>query len=338
MYSDASEFDREDEDTVSWSSTRTIDNNRSNTSTLRPVSEFGNLVDTHGWIQCPSKSYPNRVYFHNVHSNCNTWYRPISRYIDIPFSSIKKVYNTDDVSANNIDLLSVSDSENEPSVSAAKRDGDKSLTTVPDVIARYYYTPQVDLTSDTDSCNLSVDAFECHYEEEQIDENNNIDEGIKDEKSESESGCSTLYATNFLETEFFVEENEINTEKLDQIFNSSNSDISSAITQTSSGAPCFVYTVPRLKRISFEDLELIKPRKIRVSNRVQKEPKRPRKIICDMYGVRTINYDLPAPDQVRTEVGVKSTSLSESDSDDICFRDILHHLYQNCYISRFLSL
>lgn len=224
------------------------------------------------------------------------------------------MYQRDDASANNIELLSVSDNENEPDVSTAKRDGDKSLTPVPDVIARCYYTPQVDLASDADdSCNSSVDAFasECHCEKEQIDKNNN-DENIADEKSDSEMSCSTACATNFLETEFFVGENEINIEKTNQIFGPSTnddiSDISSATTQSPSR---FVYDVPRLKRISFED-QLIKPRRTRVSNHVARGP---RKIICEMYGVRTINYDLPIPDQVREEVGVKTSTLSESDSD-----------------------
>lgn len=91
MYSDASEFDGEDEDVASWSSKRTNDENHDDSSTSRTVHEFGEFVDNYGWIQCRSKSYPGRVYFHNTHSNCNTWYRPISRYIDVPFISVNKV-------------------------------------------------------------------------------------------------------------------------------------------------------------------------------------------------------------------------------------------------------
>ncbi|XP_070156438.1 uncharacterized protein [Polyergus mexicanus] len=310
MYSDTTELDGEDEDVASWSSKRTIDENRNDESTSCSVREFGDFVDNHGWIQCRSKSYPGRDYFYNTHSGCNTWYRPISRYVNIPFISIRRMYHQDDVSANNIELLSVSDNENEP---AAKRDGDKSLTPVPDVIARCYYTPHVDLTSDADdSCSSSIEGFasEYHYKKEQIDKNNN-DEDIADEKSDSETGCTTLCATNFLETEFFVGENEVNMEKINRIFDSStNDDISSATTQSPS-AQRFVYDVPRLKKISFED-QLIKPRRTRVSNHVARGP---RKIICDMYGVRTISYDLPTPDQVRAEVGVKTSTLSESDSD-----------------------
>ncbi|EFN60320.1 hypothetical protein EAG_04048 [Camponotus floridanus] len=311
--SDTSEFDGEDEDVASWSSKRTNDDDRDGSSASRAVREFGDLVvDNYGWIQCRSKSYPDQVYFHNTHSNCNTWYRPISRYIDIPFISVKKVYHTSDVSGNNIELLSVSDNENEPDVSAAKRDGDESSTAVPDVIARCYYTPQVDLTSDVDdSCRSSVDASanECHCEKEQIDENNNEnDEDIANEKSDPET---VLCATNFLETDFFVGENQVNTERIDRIFNTSKEDADDDVSL--SEAPC-LYDVPRLKRISLED-QLIKPRRTRVSNRVSNRVKRPRKIICEMYGTRTINYDLPTPDQVPAEVGVKLSTLSESDSD-----------------------
>ncbi|XP_050466885.1 uncharacterized protein LOC126859532 [Cataglyphis hispanica] len=307
MYSDTTELDGENEDVASWSSERTINDNRNDTSSVR---EFGDFIDNHGWIQCRSKSYPGRVYFYNTHSGCNTWYRPISRYTDIPLISIKRIYQRDDVSADNIELLSVSDNENEPDVSSAKCDGDKSLTPVPDVIAQYYYTPQVDSASDSDdSCNSSVDVFasECHYEKEQIDKNN--DENIADEKSDSEMNYSALCATNFLETEFFVGENDVSIKETNRIFDPSTiDDISSATTQSPSR---FVYDVPRLKRISFED-QLIKPRRTRVSKHVARGP---RKIICEMYGVRTINYDLPIPDQVREEVGVKTSTLSESDSD-----------------------
>lgn len=226
--------------------------------------------------------------------------------------------HVDDVSTtNDIELLSVSDNENE---SAAKRNSDKSSTVAPDVIARCYYTPQVDLISDDDSCRSPVDpldASECHYnEKEEIDgNNNNVDEDIGDERSDSETGCSTFCATNFLETEFFVGEDEINVEGIDRIFNPTTLDddeVSSATTLSHSEiAPYVVYGVPRLKRISFED-QLIKPRRTRVRNPVDRGQ---RKIICDMYGVKTINYDLPTPDQVLAEVGVKSSTLSESDSD-----------------------
>lgn len=230
------------------------------------------------------------------------------------------MYHTDDASANNIELLSVSDNENESDVSAT-RDSDKSSTAVPDVIARYYYTPQVDLTSDADdSCRSSVDAStgdastgEYHYEKEQIDENNNENnEDVADEKSDSEA---ELCVTNFLEVDFFVGEDQVNTEKIDRIFNSSTKDTDDDVsfTQSSSSAP-YLYDVPRLKTISFED-QLIEPRRTRVSNRVSNRAQRPRKIICEMYGTKTINYDLPTPDQVSAEVGIKLSTLSESDSD-----------------------
>lgn len=55
------------------------------------VPEFGEFEDNYGWIQCRSKSYPDRMYYHNTHSGCNTWYRPISRYVDIPFVSVERV-------------------------------------------------------------------------------------------------------------------------------------------------------------------------------------------------------------------------------------------------------
>lgn len=55
------------------------------------VHEFGEFEDNYGWIQCRSKSFPSRVYYHNTRSGCNTWYRPISRYINIPVVSVGRV-------------------------------------------------------------------------------------------------------------------------------------------------------------------------------------------------------------------------------------------------------
>lgn len=55
------------------------------------VLEFGEFEDNYGWIQCQSKSFPDRVYYYNTRSGCNTWYRPVSRSIDVPVISIRRV-------------------------------------------------------------------------------------------------------------------------------------------------------------------------------------------------------------------------------------------------------
>lgn len=220
-----------------------------------------------------------------------------------------QVIRKDDMpTTNDIELLSVSDNEKEPVASATD---DDTSTVIPDVIARYYYTSQ-DSKSLPDR-SPSIDAFvsECLYdEEEQIDENNHVDdEDIGDERNNSEMEC----ATNFLETQFFVGDDEVNPESIDRVFKSAmiDDEISSATTLSTSAIAPYVYGVPRLKKISLED-QLIKQRRTCVSNRVMKEP---RKIVCNMYGVKTINYDLPTQDQVQAQVGVKSSTLSESDSD-----------------------
>lgn len=100
MYSDVciSDFDSDD-DNIAWPSQQSNNNDyingnigTSSTSMQNSQSEhvrgFGEFKENYGWIQCQSKSYPERVYYHNTHSGCNTWYRPISRCIDIPFVSI----------------------------------------------------------------------------------------------------------------------------------------------------------------------------------------------------------------------------------------------------------
>lgn len=57
----------------------------------RCIREFGECVDNNNWVECRSKSRPDLLYFHNTHSGCSTWHRPVSRYVDVPFVSIQRV-------------------------------------------------------------------------------------------------------------------------------------------------------------------------------------------------------------------------------------------------------
>ncbi|XP_012217238.1 uncharacterized protein [Linepithema humile] len=308
MYSDVciSDFDSDNDD-IAWSFQRPSNNdylnesistgsNSSSTFTYdsrsERVREFGEFEENYGWIQCRSKSYPDRMYYHNTHSGCGTWYRPISRCVDIPLVSIdapSKVCHIDDTTVNDLELMSVSDHEKESDVSAVKHNGNGSLIEAPDIITRYYYTPQVDLTSNMDNINDSYESInalnKCGNKKKKIDLNkNNISNDIDDSETEVELLC----ATNFLETEFFVEESEVLIKSPPRI--------------------SVAYGVPCVKKLNFED-QLIKRRTC-----ISKDQESG-KIICDMYGVRTINYNLSEPDQKPNEVGIKSSRLSESDSD-----------------------
>lgn len=98
MYSSASVTDLDSDDYEYPNYDCDVDDN-SNSSCNKSVQksqscrvhQFGEFEENYGWIQCPSKSYPDRVYYHNTRSGCHTWYRPISRYVDIPFVSIRRV-------------------------------------------------------------------------------------------------------------------------------------------------------------------------------------------------------------------------------------------------------
>lgn len=222
--------------------------------------------------------------------------------------SFRQAYHADDPleSAQDLELMSVSDDERKPDASGQvpARDHDRSLMDVPDIIARYYYTPQMNLISNTDdSCNSS-DASE-HYERKEReanveDENNNVSDSIN----------SPLYVTSFLETEFLEGEGVVDTEGTNRMFNTPLRD--NAFNMPRYRAGRVVYGVPRLKRIGPRS-QLIKPRRTCVT-KTREEPG-PRKIICDMYGVRTINYNLPEPEHVLAAAGVKMSTLSASDSD-----------------------
>lgn len=202
--------------------------------------------------------------------------------------------------------MSVSDNEKDPNVSGgiSTCDHNRSLIDVSDVVTRYYYTPQ--MVSNTDDSHSSTDEYasECfEMKEEQAD--------VNDENSDvndSKAVCSQLLATNFLETELFVRD-DVDTKETSRIFNSLLKENASNVRPYRTKR--IVYRVPRLKKIGPES-QLIKPS--RTWNRKAPSPG-PRKIISDMYGVRTISYDLPEPDQPCAAVGVKTTTLSDSDSD-----------------------
>lgn len=206
---------------------------------------------------------------------------------------------------NDLELMSVSDDEKDPNVSEgiSIRDRNRSLIDVSDIVARYYYTPRMGLISNTDGSHNSTDEYasECYKTEQEdyVNDENNV--------NNSKAVCSQLFATKFLETKLFVRKGDVDTKGTSRIFNS-------LLKENASNVPPYrtrriVYDVPRLKRISPES-QLIKPS--RTQNR---KASGPRKIISDMYGVRTISYDLPEPDQPCAAVGVKTTTLSASDSD-----------------------
>ncbi|XP_024870762.1 uncharacterized protein DDB_G0271670-like [Temnothorax curvispinosus] len=333
MYSAASitDFDSNDDDYPNYdggiSDSRSSNNSRNSSndnvsaSALKSCPEFGEFVDNYGWIQCRSKTYPDRVYYHNTRSGCNTWCRPVSRCIDIPSVTVRRANCTGDIleSATDLELMSVSDDEkgSKPSgqVSASDHsDHNRSLIDVSDIIARYYYTPQMNpipSNPSTDDSRTSSDEYasECYEKKDRADESDESDEN--NNVGDSKEVRSPLYAANFLETEFFVGKGVVNTEGTSRIFNS-------LLKENASNVPPFranrvVYGMPRLKRISLE-CQLIKPRRTRVP-KTREEPG-PRKIISDMYGVRTISYDLPEPAQACAAMGVKTTTLSASDDSD----------------------
>jgi len=197
-------------------------------------------------------------------------------------------------SANDLELMSVSDDEKK-SKQVPARDRDRSLIDASEIIARYQIL-QTDLTHNGDLADSrsSVDTSDCCTKRQQAhmnDRNNNVGD--------------SPYAT---KSECFAE----GTEEIKDSwkFSSPRDDISNV---SSCQTERVIYDVPRLKRIGLES-QLIKTRRTRQVTKSREKPG-PRKIVCDMYGVRTVSYDLPEPDQVCATVGVKMSTLSESDSD-----------------------
>ncbi|KAL0100454.1 hypothetical protein PUN28_019649 [Cardiocondyla obscurior] len=269
------------------------------------VREFGDFEENYGWIQCRSKSFPDRTYYYNTRSGCSTWCRPVSRFIDLPFVSIKRVNYADNVleSTTDLELMTVSDDEKENTSERGLRHGDlaKSLIGISDVIKRYYNAPEIGETLDANNTNSSVD--------ERADERREEWQRTGDENNDAEDAAgSPLYAANFLETELFVGKDTVDTEGSSRIFSSPLMKENARLSSTRCGS--VLYGVPRLKRIKLES-QLVKQRRTRVT----RVPAGPRRIISDMYGVRTISYDLPESDQACKVKWFTTTTLSASDSD-----------------------
>nr|KAF7429858.1 hypothetical protein H0235_006256 [Vespula pensylvanica] len=70
-----------------------VDNTSRSTFFNNNVRSFGDYVEKHDWVECKSKSIPGKTYYFNLRSGCSTWYRPISRYIDIPYYPERFVEN-----------------------------------------------------------------------------------------------------------------------------------------------------------------------------------------------------------------------------------------------------
>ncbi|XP_014485497.1 PREDICTED: uncharacterized protein LOC106750008 [Dinoponera quadriceps] len=309
MYSDAyvTDFDSDDDEIV-WSRDDDDCDDDDSVSTVtrqsRPrVYEFGEFVENYGWVQCPSRSQQGRLYFHNMHSNCNTWYRPVSRYIDVPSVPLEKAHCTDNQTMDDLELMSISDDEKEqnPPVATCDNNGLLLMEMPPRILVQWYDDPRMSSTSDVES-NFS-DSNDGRNEDSS---NNN-----GDDDDDSQLQHSLFSIENFLETEILVSEGEVNTECRQRIKDDDDNASTRSLSSVSTEPRQVVYGAPCLKKIGFED-QVVKWQ----DTCVPRDQGGPRKIICEMYGVKTISYDLPGPDEVRPEAGVKSTRLSDSDSDD----------------------
>lgn len=207
--------------------------------------------------------------------------------------------------------MSVSDDEREHDMSAATRDHNgSSKETLLSILARWYCTSQVNFNT-KDTFSESSDAFaNKRYGKTDRwivldDKWNNNNCGDDDSQARS-----PLSLANYLETEILVEKGKVNTECRRRVKDDDDNSSTTSSSSVSTAPRRVVFGAPRLKKIGFEE-QVVKWQ----DTRAPKE-RGPRKIICEMFGVRTISYDLPGPDEVRPEAGVKSTRLSDSDSDD----------------------
>nr|XP_033338743.1 uncharacterized protein LOC117227532 [Megalopta genalis] len=298
---------------------------------------FGKFQETTNWVECESRSYPNRTYFFNLRSLCSTWTRPVSRHIKLQRFPNVKLQNqivTDDIDNQPIMIVS---SESEDDGKSNFRKSKK------EIFAWLYHGVDIhdrinddqtnctnslvpDTMNEQDSLLANESAFyEIGYH---FVASNDCDK-IQISKAALEDVTNTL---DFLEVNFSTSDNA--TEIVGnnrQPTADDNNDDSSIVEKciaysTSSSEGCGSrelvenYYAPRLQKIRSKHLLKEKrgtKRKGGVSQ-VKRIRKKPRKIVSGMCGTTTINRD---PLELNMPPDVKVTNLSDSSTSTFICRN-----------------
>ncbi|XP_020278477.1 uncharacterized protein LOC109852069 isoform X2 [Pseudomyrmex gracilis] len=252
--------------------------------------EFGKFTLSHGWIQCRSRRYPKRLYFHNVRSGCNTWYRPVSRHVNVPTICVNTdMSNENNVTENSLELVSMSDDEKQPKI---RRKSHVVITEQNRETSDDCYALQVGLTVDATDDSYESDAsttFQWETTECFIKNKRNVDAENSDDSDSSERTRLPLH------------------------------DMKSYRKKRITVSP--VLTSSRRRRVVSRPRRTdgnrgTVKRKLTPHPVVSENPK-PREIVCDMFGVKTINYFYEPGESVnRAKPKARCSRLSDSDTDD----------------------
>ncbi|XP_066581567.1 uncharacterized protein [Prorops nasuta] len=239
------------------------------------LSKFGQFEDNYGWIMCESKSFPGKMYYFNINTNCTTWVRPVSKKICLPtFSKLLYPGPSDD----EYDLIS-----------SNERDNDEK-----NVQKRIFMTNLTELNGDS-SVNDSlwsdfvvpISPEAAHFVEANYSpcaEKESID--IFQLKKSPAAQIKRNYDSTG--------------------YNSNDSSICSCVFC----APKEKIMAPRIKILKRLD-NLVKKDILNNLKEKPKKKKKSQKIISEMYGTRTVNYNSDVS-EIIVPTCFKASHLSDS--------------------------
>lgn len=210
--------------------------------------------------------------------------------------------NENSVTANKLELVSLSDDEHQPEI---RRKSHILITELNRDPSGESCMLQVGLTVDTDDDSYESDQSSFQWEPAKCSNRNK--QIMKAEDGDSDSDSSSEEETEAIRLPL----QDVKSLKKKRI---SVSPVLTSARHVTSRRRRSVVSRPRKTGGN-----RVKPRQ--ATTPVAPKDRGPRKIICDMYGVRTINYfyepeDMPVK-QTCAKLGVRCSRLSDSDSDDI---------------------
>ncbi|KAK2575633.1 hypothetical protein KPH14_011896 [Odynerus spinipes] len=292
------------------------------------VPSFGDYVERHDWIECLSRSIPGKMYYYNLRSGCSTWNRPLSRYIHIPRDS-RREWGFNDVQCylRSPSSLVSNDNDNCCSADGSSIKLQEKTRQREWILEQLYYNPKkskndylprlkkkLSNNNRRNSQSTSSSSDSMCYNDDGVMMNENDISSVTDNSFKVDE-TRFIDVTNFLEcnlsehTEFerCVDAKSLKTKLTNNIYNSdeNDSDFYSSIDNKENDVRLERF-VPRLKKIRYQDMLLekevekkkLKPKKPKKKARgnstkdvKKEETRKPNIIICNMYGITTVNYD-----------------------------------------------
>ncbi|CAK9815334.1 hypothetical protein ANTQUA_LOCUS8389 [Anthophora quadrimaculata] len=262
-------------------------------------SEFGNFQETYNWVECVSRSFPEKVYFFNLRTRCSTWVRPVSENIQLQrFNGGSNVYNnnfTSGLDDTDIALMTISSGSEESIIY-----DNKTCPTLK-IVKK---TPS-DASSNSKTAKSS--KVITHSYNNLIKLSNNSHGSSKESNSsKGNNRCRNFNLTNATAHELIEPRTRptdvTNADKqLTGKDNLNKKERKNGIVRNGSAVRCAAITpsnLPAGKAISKKQHMPPKEEKLK-----------PRPTIREMYGSKTISYDFIDREQ---PPGVKTTCLSES--------------------------